>query len=408
MIDRELDRRIGVVGAGTIGSGIARLLADLDAAVVVVAPRPGGVERAADALRQSYGSDVERGRLGPAEADVRLCNIHFTPSYSDLAGVECVIESVVEDVQTKREVLTAIEDVVAPDCIIATNTASIPIARIAAAAIRRDRVIGTRYFWPAHRYRLIEIACSRATSARTLHRTLDLALWQGKVPLIVRDSPGFFTARVLLVYLNEAIALVAEGASIDAVDRAMTDFGWPMGPFRLMDAVGVEILRGVHDSVSRHLGARVAHVPRLWPLLRAGHLGHGCRRAGAKGFYRDPDGRVVDERIYPLIPRDAKKAPSPVDIATRPIWQMINEIGHCLAERIVSSPGDADLGAILGLGWPQWQGGPIEFARRVGLDHIGGDLRRWTEQHGSRFVPGDFLLQSISIGAGRRRPLLVV
>jgi 3-hydroxyacyl-CoA dehydrogenase/enoyl-CoA hydratase/3-hydroxybutyryl-CoA epimerase len=373
------------VGAGTIGSGIARLLADLDATVVVVAPRPGGVERAADALRRSYESDLERGRLGPAEADVRLCNIRFTPSYSDLAGVEWVIESVAEDVQTKREVLAAIERVVSADCVIASNTASIPIARIASGAVRGDRVIGTRYFWPAHRYRLVEIACSSATSARTLHRTLDMAVWQGKVPLIVRDSPGFFTTRILLVYLNEAIALVAEGASIDEVDRAMTDFGWPMGPFRLMDAVGVETIRGVHDSVSRQLGPRAAHLPRLWPLLRAGHTGYGRRRAGAKGFYRDPEGCVVDDRIYPLIAQDTRNAPTPTDVATRPIWQMINEIGHCLAEGIVASPGDADLGAILGLGWPQWQGGPIEFARRLGPD-----------------------LRSISIGVGRRRPSLVV
>src|SRR5436309_15531288 len=160
MTDRGHARRFGVVGAGTVGSGIARLLSDLDATVVVVAPRPGGVRRAADMLSLSYTSDVERGRICAAEAEARLRNIHLTPSYADLDGVECVVESVAEDVRTKQEVLAAIERFVSPDCLITSNTSSIPITRIAAAARRPDRVIGTHYFWPAHRYRLVQIATS--------------------------------------------------------------------------------------------------------------------------------------------------------------------------------------------------------------------------------------------------------
>ncbi|TMC30273.1 MAG: hypothetical protein E6J24_16315, partial [Chloroflexi bacterium] len=275
MTERAPVRRFGVVGAGTIGSGVVRLLSDLGAQVVVVAPRPGGVQRAVDTVRGSYMVDVERGRLCAADAYARLRSIRFTPSYADLDGVECVIESVAEDLKTKQDVLAAVEAVVAPDCIIGSNTSSIPIARVAATAARPDRVIGTHYFWPAHRYRLVEIATAAATSERTLRWTLAMASWQGKVPLTVRDSPGFFTTRILLVYLNEAMALVEEGASIESVDSAMKAFGWAMGPFRLMDAVGVEILRGVHDAISGHLGVRVASVERLRTLLEAGYLGHG-------------------------------------------------------------------------------------------------------------------------------------
>src|SRR3989475_384009 len=212
-------RRFGLVGLGTIGAGIARLLSDLDATVVVVAPRPGGVRRAAETLQRAYKVDVDRGRISAAEAEARVRNIHLTPSYSDLDGVECVIESVIEDVHTKQEVLAAVEECVAADCIIASSTSSIPITRIAAAAGRPDRVIGTHYFWPAHRYRLVEHVTAEATSARTLQRTLAMTSWQGKGPLVVRDSPRFFTTKILLVFLNEAISLVAEGASIDSVDR---------------------------------------------------------------------------------------------------------------------------------------------------------------------------------------------
>lgn len=399
MTDRGQVRRFGLVGAGTIGSGIVRLLSDLDATVVVVAPRPGGVRRAAEALQITYKSDVDRGRISAAEAEARLRNIHLTPYYSGLDRVECVIESVAEDVQTKQDVLAAVEEFVSPDCIIASSTSSIPITRIAATADRPDRVIGTHYFWPAHRYRLVEIATAEATSERTLQRTLAMTSWQGKVPLIVRDSPGFFTTRILLVYLNEAIALVTEGASIDSVDSAMTAFGWAMGPFRLMDAVGIEILRGVYDSIAKHLGERVEYVQRLWPVLEAGHLGYGrSRREGAKGFYLDPEGRVIDARIYPLIGWNANGTPSSTEVSTRPVWQMINEIGHCLAEGIVASPEDANLGAGLGIGWPQRQGGPLEYARRVGIDRIVGQLATWTRQHGPRFAPSHFLTQLASVG----------
>jgi len=402
MTERAPVRRFGVVGAGTIGSGVVRLLSDLGAQVVVVAPRPGGVQRAVDTVRGSYTVDVERGRLCAADAYARLHSIRFTPSYADLDGVECVIESVAEDLKTKQDVLAAVEAVVAPDCIIGSNTSSIPIARVAATAARPDRVIGTHYFWPAHRYRLVEIATAAATSERTLRWTLAMASWQGKVPLTVRDSPGFFTTRILLVYLNEAMALVEEGASIESVDSAMKAFGWAMGPFRLMDAVGVEILRGVHDAISGHLGVRVASVERLRTLLEAGYLGHGrSRRADAKGFYVDPEGRVVDTRVYPLLGRSARGFPSSTDVCTRPVWQMVNEIGHCLAEGVVASPDDADLGAVLGIGWPQALGGPLEYARRVGADTIVGQLATWAQRRGPRFAPSRYWTPLASASAGQ-------
>jgi len=392
-------RRCGLVGAGTVGAGIARVLADLGATVVVVAPRRGGLQRAAGMLERAYESDVRRGRITALEARDRLSRMHLTASYADLAGVECVIESVVENLQTKHAVLAAVEAGVSPACIIASNTSAIPISRIAAAAAWPDRVIGAHYFWPAYRYRLVEIIPGEATSTLTLHRTQAMVDWQGKVPLIVGDCPGFFTTRILLVYLNEAIALVTEGAAIDAVDDAMEAFGWAMGPFRLMDAVGIEIFRGVYDAVSPHLGERVAYLRRLWPVLDAGH--HGSRRDGAKGFYRDRDGGAVDPRIYSLIGRNGAHSPSPAELSTRPIWQMINEIGHCLAEEVVASADDADRGAALGLGWPQ-QGGPLAYAQQAGLDAIVETLQTWALRHGPRFLPSPPLLRAASAGTWRR------
>jgi len=385
----------GIVGAGAIGSGIARLVSGLGATTVVVAPRRGGVERATDLIRHWYASDVRHGRLSVAEADAGLRNVHVTPRYADIEGAEFVIESVPEDVAVKQDVLAAVEAHSSPDCIFASNTSSLSLADIAARASRPHNVVGTHYFWPAHRYRLVEIARATTTSERTLQRTLDMIHWLGKVALLVRDVPGFFTTRILVVYLNEAVALVTEGASVDAVDNAMQAFGWPMGPFQLLDAIGLEKFRGIHHSVSRHLGDRVMHIERLWPVLEAGHVGYkGGRREGAKGFYLSQGRPEVDARVYGLLGREVGAGPTPFEISVRPVWQMINEIGHCLAEAVVASADDADRGAALGLGWPPAHQTPLAYARWVGVRTIVEQLNAWAGQYGPRFTPSPGLCEA--------------
>lgn len=401
---RRRHPRLGIVGAGAIGSGIARLFSERGATTIVVAPRPGGVERATDMIQQCYLSDVRHGRLTAAEAEAGLRNVYITPRYSDLDGAAFVIESVAEDAAVKQEVLAAVEANTSPHCIFASNTSSIPIAEIAARASGPDRVIGTHYFWPAHRYRLVEIARAATTSEHTLRRTLGFIQWQGKIPLMVRDFPGFFTTRIILVYLNEAVALVTEGASVEAVDNSMKAFGWAMGPFQLLDAVGLEKFRGIYHAVHRHLGDRVKHIQRLWPVLEAGHVGYRSgRRDGAKGFYLYPAGAEVDARVYPLLGRDGGEPPTPLEISVRPVWQMINEIGHCLAEAVVASPDDADLGVVLGLGWPRVHETPLGYARRVGGGNILAQLHAWAQRIDPRFTPSPGLLgEGSAIGASAR------
>jgi 3-hydroxyacyl-CoA dehydrogenase / enoyl-CoA hydratase / 3-hydroxybutyryl-CoA epimerase len=384
--------RVGVVGAGVIGSGIARLLSGLGATTLVVAPRHGGVERATDRIRHCYASDVKHGRLTPAEADAGWRNVHVSQRYADIDGADFVIEAVPEDIAVKQKVLAAVEAHSSPDCIFASTTSSIPLTDIAARASRPHAVVGTHYFWPAHRYRLVEIARAATTSERTLQRTLDLIHWQGKVSLLVGDVPGFYTTRILLVYLNEAVALVTEGASVDAVDGAMRAFGWRMGPFQLVDAIGLQTFRGVHRSISRHLGDRVMHIERLWPLLEAGGVGSkGSRRDGAKRFSVYQERTEVDARVYQLIGRQEGAGPTPFEISVRPVWQMINEIGHCLAEAVVASADDADRGAVLGLGWPAHEP-PLAHARRVGIRNIVEQLTAWAAQYGHRFTPSPALV----------------
>jgi 3-hydroxyacyl-CoA dehydrogenase/enoyl-CoA hydratase/3-hydroxybutyryl-CoA epimerase len=294
-----------------------------------------------------------------------------TPAYASLEDASFVIESVPEDLAVKQEVLAAVEVHAAAGCIFASNTSSIPLTAIAARAARQGQVVGTHFFWPAHRYRLVEIASAVPTGEPPLRRTLDVVRWMGKVPLLVRDRPGFFTTRVLLVYLNEAVALVRAGAAVDEVDRAMRRFGWAMGPFQLLDAVGLGIFRAIHQWVSPCVADRVADFAHLWPVLRAGHAGFANgHRDGAKGFYRNPAAGEVDERVYSLIGRNGHPGPAPEEISVRPIRRLLNEVELCLAEGVVSSIDDAELGLRLGLGWPSAQGSPLAYAHRMSVPGI--------------------------------------
>ncbi|MBI4769126.1 MAG: hypothetical protein HY784_01605 [Chloroflexi bacterium] len=396
-------QQIGIVGVGTIGAGIARLVSALGAGTVVVAPRPGGLERAARAMQAGYTGEVKRGRLSPVEAEAGLARLRYSADYAGLAGAEFVIESVPEALELKQQMLAAVEANTGEGCIFCTNTSSIAIHRIAAGCRRPGNVIGAHYFWPADRNRLVEVTPAAATSPSTVVRTVAFMRWQGKIPLLVRDLPGFFTSRILLTYVNEAIGLVLEGAAVEAVDEAMTGFGWAMGPFRMMDAIGTDKLPGIYDSVSEYLGDRVGFIPRLWPLIEAGHYGYkGGRREGARGWYLYPEGRQADPRAYELLGRGAGPAPDPFELAHRPVWQMVNEVANAIAEGAVASPEDADLGTVLGLGWPpiaaiggwpQASGGPMAYARQVGPAVIVGQLRRWAAQHGPRFTPAPLLLE---------------
>jgi 3-hydroxyacyl-CoA dehydrogenase/enoyl-CoA hydratase/3-hydroxybutyryl-CoA epimerase len=385
--------KIGIVGAGAIGSGIAQLVSSLGVETVVVAPRPGGVERAASMMRHCYQHDVERGRITPAEAEAGLNMIRCTPDYAELDGAELVIESVPEDLPIKVNALKAVESNTGNDCIFGTNTSSIPIAKIAAESARPGNVIGMHYFWPAHRFKLVEIAFGPETAPRTIERTLDVVRWQGKTPLLVKDSPGFFTTRILIPYINEAVALVADGAPIEAVDKAMTDFGWAMGPFHLMDAAGIETLARVYASVADLMGDRARRLQRLWPIVGAGHVGFkgGSRRAGVKGFYLYPEGRQVDSQVYSLLRDGVTTPPDDGEVARRPVFQMINEVAHCLAEGVVATPEEADMGAVLGIGWPHTRQGPLAYARQIGLDSVVRQLEEWAEKYGPRFKPSSAL-----------------
>lgn len=377
---------VGVIGAGVMGASIAHLTSSVGVETVIkVRARPGAIEQAWQTMRASYAREVEAGRASPAEAETALARIHITDDYADLgrAGCEIVIESVPEDLAIKHEVLQAVEAATPDGCVFASNTSSLPMAWLARPSKRPDRVVGMHYFWPAHRQPLLEISALPDTAPEALERVRALGRQQGRVELLVRDSPGFLTTRALMPYLSEAVLLVGQGISVDQVDAALEAFGWRMGPFRLMDAVGVETIALAHDCLRPFLGERIVGLERLWPLVRAGYAG---RRTGA-GFYTyGPEGRCPNPVAHEMLRTDSETcAPEPDELVHRPVWMMVHEAALCVAEGVVASWEEADLGVNLGLGFPMCQGGLLAYRQRIGDEAMRCQFALWERRYGPRF-----------------------
>lgn len=379
-------RCVGVVGAGVMGASIAHLTSSVGIETVIkVRTRPGAIEQAWQTMRTSYAREVEAGRASPAEAEAGLARLRITDDYAELgrAGCEIVIESVPEHLAIKHEVLQAVEAAVHDDCVFASNTSSLPIAWLARRSVRPHRIVGMHYFWPAHRQPLLEISSLPETAPDALARARVLGRQQGRVELLVRDMPGFLTTRILMPYLSEAVLLVGQGVSVDQVDAALEAFGWRMGPFRLMDAVGVETIAYAHDCLRPFLGDRIMGLERLWPLVRAGYVG---RRANA-GFYTyGPEGRCPHPITYEMLQeKDGICPPEPTELVHRPVWMMVHEAALCVAEGVVASWEEADLGANLGLGFPMSQGGLLAYRQRIGDAVMRYQFKAWEHRYGPRF-----------------------
>jgi 3-hydroxyacyl-CoA dehydrogenase/enoyl-CoA hydratase/3-hydroxybutyryl-CoA epimerase len=311
-----------------------------------------------------------------------------------------VIEAVFEDLALKRRVLGEIEAVARPDAVIASNTSALPIAEIATGAKRPERVVGMHFFSPVHRMGLVEVVRHASADPSAVARVVATAQALGKTAIVVRDGPGFFTTRVIGVMLGEATRLLAEGARIDEVDRAMTAFGWPVGPFTLMDEVGLAVAQHAGETVAAATLASLAGRGPLPPgaseernavgvLVNAGLVG----KRGA-GFYTyDGKKRAPNVRAYALL--GAKHDASIPDVAERLTSLFVNAAVQCLDEGVLRSPAEGDLGAVLGLGFPPFLGGPFRYADARGVA-LRDRLRAWAERHGPLYVP------AASLASGRR------
>jgi 3-hydroxyacyl-CoA dehydrogenase / enoyl-CoA hydratase / 3-hydroxybutyryl-CoA epimerase len=388
-------RKLGVVGAGLMGEGIASVSLPL-AAVVVRDVTPEALERARKNIDASLQKRVRSGSLGKDDAARHQGALTFSLETSALSRSDLVIEAVFEDLALKRAVLAEIESVIAPDAVFASNTSAIPIRQIAEGARHPERVVGMHYFSPVPKMPLLELVRTELSSEQAVDTARAFGAAQGKTVVVVKDGPGFFTTRILAPYLNEAVLLAAEGAAFDDVDEAMREFGFPVGPFTLLDEVGIDVAAHVSRQVGSAFEARGHRRSEILEALAAdGRTG----RKGGRGFYlRRKKKKRVDRDAYRYF-GGGERRELPENAADRLVLSMVNEAAHALGEGIVSSPADADVAAVLGLGFPPGRGGPFHYVDALSAHEVVSRLEALARSSGARFEPAPLLREKAESGA---------
>ncbi len=380
--------RVGVLGAGVMGGGIAQLAADkgLPARMKDIEPKAlaHGYATAAAVWREA----VQKRRLTLREMARKMDLISGTLDYSGFARCEVTIEAVVEKLTVKRGVLKEWEAAVPAAAIFASNTSTLPITEIAVGAIEPGRVVGMHFFNPVHRMPLVEVIRGERTSDETVATIFALAKALGKTPVVVKDAPGFLVNRILAPYLSEAVRLVAEGCRIEDVDAAMMRFGMPVGPLALLDDVGLDVAAKAGEVMQAAFPERLK-MGGEEALVAAGRLG----RKNGKGFYEyegGKRGRPAPEAYAALriVPRTRSPLPAEV-IESRLALPMINEAAFCLEDEIVRDPGKLDLAMIFGTGFPPFRGGLLRYADALGADRVFTRLDDLAERLGPRFAPAE-------------------
>jgi 3-hydroxyacyl-CoA dehydrogenase/enoyl-CoA hydratase/3-hydroxybutyryl-CoA epimerase len=306
------------------------------------------------------------------------------------------MEAVVEDLDIKRRVFGELEVRMRPDALLATNTSSLSVTTLAEGLQHPERFCGFHFFNPVHRMPLVEVVRGPRTSDGTLVSAVGLARKLGKTPVVVRDAPGFVVNRILMPYLREAIALLEEGYRPAEIDASMRTFGMPMGPFEVLDEVGLDVANKVAGVLSKAFPDRMEPSPALEALIAAGRLG----RKSGRGFYRHRGGkRQPDPKVRELLKlKRARQAPSPEILSERMVLAMINEAARCLEEGVVADAGLVDLAMIFGTGFPPWRGGPLRHADTLGLAKVESRLRALRAERGERFAPAGLLAKLAAAG----------
>jgi len=384
--------KAGVIGAGSMGTGIAQALILGGVPVVVHDENPAAVEKALAKIGGSLQKRVDQGKLAPKRAEEMLGLISPAEKWQDLADADLVVEAVFEDVPVKRAVIAALEEACSAETVIATNTSTISLDRLAEGMRHGGRLIGMHFFNPAHRMPLVEIIRRDATTDRVVAATVQLARRLRKTPVLVKNREGFLVNRIFIPYLKEAFRLLEDGADARAIDRAMVEFGFPMGPLVLIDMAGLDILLLTDRVLSRAFPAHGQLSAIVVELVERGLLGQKTA-AGVyryrQGDYAPLDSRPTAETIAE-VQRQQGLAPRKVgkdEITDRLVLRMVAEAFRVMEEGIAQRQSDLDVAMVLGTGFPDFRGGVLRYARDLGLDAVVTRLDRLTAKFGERFLP---------------------
>ena len=395
-------RTLGLLGAGFMGTGIAEVTLDKGIDIVLKDINPDTIQIAKQSLWKSLSKKIKRKLLTKVEAKNAISAVKGQLDYTDFDKVDVLVEAVFEDLRMKQKILAEVEKYTKENFIFATNTSALSIEEIGKYAKHPENVIGLHYFSPVSKMPLLEIVKTTQTSARAIATCYNLGLKQGKTNIVVNNGPGFYVNRILAPYLNEAMLLLQEGGDIIVIDNAMKQYGFPVGPFALMDEVGIDV--GAHvmtGDLAEMFKKREGAIMNDGLILmnEAGYKGrknlkgflvydkkgkkvHGKANPAAYGFFGNPDRVIIDSS----------------DVQLRTTLLMVSEAVLCLQEGIIESVQDGDLGAIFGLGFRPFTGGPFRYIDQVGADFVLKELDRLKTSYGERFQACDLLKEYAEYG----------
>ncbi|MBB1427597.1 fatty acid oxidation complex subunit alpha FadJ [Shewanella frigidimarina] len=393
-------KKVMVLGGGLMGGGIASVTttkAKIPARVKDISEQ--GLSNALSYAYKLLDKGVKRRHMTPIARDNIMALMTTTTEYTGIKDADIVVEAVFEDLALKHKMVQDVERECGENTIFASNTSSLPIGQIAAAASRPENVIGLHYFSPVEKMPLVEVIAHKTTSPETIATTVAFARKQGKTPIVVQDGAGFYVNRILALYMNEAAQLLLEGQRIEHLDRALVKFGFPVGPMTLLDEVGIDVGAKISPILEKELGDRFKAPAAFDKLLADDRKG----RKNGKGFYqygpKAKKAKLVDESVYKVLDILIASDKEAKGVAERCTIQMLNEAVRCLEEGIIASARDGDIGAIFGIGFPPFLGGPFRYIDTLGASNLVATLQGYQSLYGDRFAPCDTLVKMASDGS---------
>ncbi len=392
---------VAVLGGGLMGGGIAAVSTfRAKKNVRIKEVDNSGVGRGLGYVHRFVSKQAKRRRMSPFEVDQILNRVTGSSTWAGFANSDIIIEAVFEDLDLKRSIVKEVEAVVSEKTIFASNTSTLPITKIAEASERPENIVGMHYFSPVEKMPLLEVITTEMTADWVTATAVQLGKDQGKTVIVVNDGTGFYTSRLLGPYLNEAAFLLEEGASVEAIDMAMESWGFPVGPLLLTDEVGIDV--GAHVAIILHdaFGDRMKGPDMMAGLIEDDRKG----RKNGRGFYKYTDGERsgVDPTVYHALGLGERVPVSKKDVTERMFLAFINEAALCLQEGILRSARDGDIGAVFGLGYPPFKGGPFWTIDQMGAEVVVAKLEKLEERFGGRFAPAQIIKDHAEAGTGFR------